>query len=155
MLVLLAVVRANKRRETTSAFPWKPHAPSISKKYCLNWKGIIRTGHFRCRKLQWECNYENNSIVPKPLAPLYVIFCTFLLPQQYYPSNVWGYDGDAGKTTPVSFSSWFTTQRQRDWFANQRNACWKLLPLPVSRARSSPVPGVVAYFRPGYAAVQE
>ena len=26
---------------------------------------------------------------------------------------------------------------------------------PVSRARSSPVPGVVAYFRPGYAAVQE
>ena len=26
---------------------------------------------------------------------------------------------------------------------------------PVSRARSSPVPGVVAYFRHGYSAVQE
>ena len=31
---------------------------------------------------------------------------------------------------------------------------WTLL-VPVSRARSSPVPGVAAYFRPGYAAGQE
>ena len=37
------------------------------------------------------------------------------------------------------------------------NVCdiFDTLTVPVSRARSSPVPGVVAYFRPSYAAGQE
>ena len=49
----------------------------------------------------------------------------------------------------------YEDRRRRGFKAAWRDEFAWLIYEPVSRARSSPVPGVVAYFRPSYAAGQK
>ena len=62
---------------------------------------------------------------------------------------------DGGAAWGISIIRMLCHSWRTPWVATSERAVLACVDVPVSRARSSPVPGVVAYFRPSYAAGQK